>query len=285
MSCELHLEPGRYEILPKITATRNKSLPTLDKVVKQFADRNPQKLRQVGMQYDLAHAKGGIIDEDLEVVAQKEKERKKAIERKKKEKAAKTSVEVKIQMESGSKGDVSVKTEDKGPVKEMEGETAEDAHEKLGEVETLKKEETHEAEAKESLDLRLEDRSALPTEGGEKSPGKGDHQVGDEESKKHGAKKEDGGKDDKKEDGGKSEKEEDGGKSEKKEKEDEKNSDDSDTSDSEEDDGESRWNAVCVTCLRVYSQDKDLTISLVKPKDAEEASSLIQGHEPAGATM
>lgn len=285
MSCELYLEPGRYEVLPKITATRNKSVATLDKVVKQFADRNPQKLRQVGMQYDLAHAKGGIVDEDLKVVSRKEKERKKAMERKKKEKAGKTSVEVKIHMESASNGDVSVKTEDKEPIKEAEGDKVEDTHEKPDEVESLKKEETHEAEAKESHDLRLEDHDATPTEGGERGPDRGDHQVEVEESKKEGTKREEKGKNEKKEDDGKSEKKEDGGRSEKKEKEDEKNSDNSDTSDSEEDDGESRWNAVCVTCLRVYSQDKDLTISLVKPEDAEEASSLVQGHEPAGATM
>lgn len=299
VSCELHLEPGRYEVLPKITATRDKTVPALDKVIKQFTDRNPQKLRQVGMQYDLAHAKGGIVDEDLKVVSQKEKEKKKAAERKKKEKAAKTSVEVKIEVGGDSNGEVTVKTEGKEPAKDEEGENTEDASEKPDKVERLEKEETHDAEAKESLELRLKDRDEPPTAsgGGEQHPDKGDQQVPTEKSKKEDAKKDDGGKDEKKEDAKKEDdgknKKEDGGKNKKEdvekseEKEDEKSSDDSDTSDSEEDDddGEARWNAVCVTCLRVYSQDKDLTISLVKPEDAEEASSLVQGHEPAGATM
>lgn len=55
-------------------------------------------------------------------------------------------------------------------------------------------------------------------------------------------------------------------------------------SDSEEpDDGE--WNPVCVACLRVYSRDPDLTITLVSPEEKQGASSLVTGQEPAGATM
>lgn len=49
------------------------------------------------------------------------------------------------------------------------------------------------------------------------------------------------------------------------------------------DDG--KWNAVCVACLRVYSRDPDLTITLVGPEDKQGASNLVRGQEPAGATM
>lgn len=56
---------------------------------------------------------------------------------------------------------------------------------------------------------------------------------------------------------------------------------DSDSGDG--DDGQ--WNAVCVACLRVYSRDPDLTITLVTPEDRQGASNLVRGQEPAGATM
>jgi hypothetical protein len=46
-----------------------------------------------------------------------------------------------------------------------------------------------------------------------------------------------------------------------------------------------QWNAVCVACLRVYSRDPDLTITLVSPEDSRGASNLVRGQEPAGATM
>jgi hypothetical protein len=46
------------------------------------------------------------------------------------------------------------------------------------------------------------------------------------------------------------------------------------------------WNAVCVLGLRVYSQDPEVSINLVKPKDAEEGAILdIDGDTAAGATM
>lgn len=56
--------------------------------------------------------------------------------------------------------------------------------------------------------------------------------------------------------------------------------------DSDSGDGDDRqWNAVCVACLRVYSRDPDLTITLVTPEDKQGASNLVRGQEPAGATM
>ncbi|KAF2839451.1 cysteine proteinase, partial [Patellaria atrata CBS 101060] len=57
VSAEVDLEPGRYEVLPKILASRNDAKQTVEEVVKELADKNPQKLRQIGLNYDLAHAK------------------------------------------------------------------------------------------------------------------------------------------------------------------------------------------------------------------------------------
>lgn len=34
----------------------------MEETVKLAANRNPQKLRQIGLQYDLEHAKEGVID-------------------------------------------------------------------------------------------------------------------------------------------------------------------------------------------------------------------------------
>jgi hypothetical protein len=46
------------------------------------------------------------------------------------------------------------------------------------------------------------------------------------------------------------------------------------------------WNAVCVLGLRVYSQDPEVSIKLVKPKDVEEGAILdVDGETAAGATM
>ncbi|EAT79168.2 hypothetical protein SNOG_13284 [Parastagonospora nodorum SN15] len=46
------------------------------------------------------------------------------------------------------------------------------------------------------------------------------------------------------------------------------------------------WNAVCVLGLRIYSQDPEISIQLIKPKDVEEGAILdVDGDTPAGATM
>ena len=90
-NCELELEPGIYEVLPKITAERHTKAKTTGKMVSTWADKNPEKLRQIGMQYDAAHAKAGVFDEDDEVErlrAQSEKKKQKRREKKKQEEKA-----------------------------------------------------------------------------------------------------------------------------------------------------------------------------------------------------
>lgn len=52
------------------------------------------------------------------------------------------------------------------------------------------------------------------------------------------------------------------------------------------DDKPKPWNAVCVLGLRVYSQDPEVSIKLVKPKNVEEGAILdVGGDTAAGATM
>ena len=71
-------------MIPKIDAERLGYRKPAEKVVKMMADRNPQKLRQVGLQYDLAHAKGGVLDEDEQL--QKKQAQQKMKKRKQKKK-------------------------------------------------------------------------------------------------------------------------------------------------------------------------------------------------------
>lgn len=86
ISCEVDLEVGVYEVVPKITASRRYGV-SVGEMVQKHAEDNPQKVRQVGMQYDLAHAKPGVSDFDQELEKAKEKKKKKEEDKKKKEKA------------------------------------------------------------------------------------------------------------------------------------------------------------------------------------------------------
>src|ERR1700761_770392 len=58
VSAEIELEKGEYEVLPKILASRYSDKPAVEDVVKRYADQNPQKLRQLGVNHDIANAKG-----------------------------------------------------------------------------------------------------------------------------------------------------------------------------------------------------------------------------------
>ncbi|KAF2816818.1 cysteine proteinase [Mytilinidion resinicola] len=75
VSAEVDLEPGRYEVIPKIAASRDPSKPEVQDIVKKYAEENGQKLRQIGMNYDIANAKG-IIELTEEEKAAKEKKAK-----------------------------------------------------------------------------------------------------------------------------------------------------------------------------------------------------------------
>jgi hypothetical protein len=68
VSAEIELEPGQYEVVPKIEATRNETWPPIEDVVKQFASSNPTKLRQIGLNYETAHAKGNIMETRTEQI-------------------------------------------------------------------------------------------------------------------------------------------------------------------------------------------------------------------------
>jgi hypothetical protein len=83
ISAEVDLEVGIYEVLPKIEASRDADAPAVEEVVVKVAERNPQKLRQIGLNYDIANAKGAneLTEEQKKKHEQKKKE---AVEKKKK---------------------------------------------------------------------------------------------------------------------------------------------------------------------------------------------------------
>lgn len=63
-SCEMTLEPGKYEVRLKITAHRDDTVPKLEDVVKDkwLTDRN--KLLKAGLSHGLAHAKAHVVKEE-----------------------------------------------------------------------------------------------------------------------------------------------------------------------------------------------------------------------------
>ncbi|RFU27447.1 hypothetical protein B7463_g8897, partial [Scytalidium lignicola] len=84
VTAELELEAGEYHVLLKIEAMRNQDLPTVEQMVRDNAKTRRDKLLRIGLAYDLAHAKGKVVE------TEEEKKGKKALEAKKKEKERKT---------------------------------------------------------------------------------------------------------------------------------------------------------------------------------------------------
>ena len=84
VSTELDLEAGNYSVLMKITATRDPSAEPIEEVVREICKRNQEKLLQYGLAYDLAHAKGIIVETEEEKRLESEYEAKKKNESKQK---------------------------------------------------------------------------------------------------------------------------------------------------------------------------------------------------------
>lgn len=80
VNAEINLDPGRYHVLMKIIAFRHEDVESTEEIVQRLAATRREKLVQVGLSYDLAHAKGVVVETDSE---RWERERRKAAERKK----------------------------------------------------------------------------------------------------------------------------------------------------------------------------------------------------------
>lgn len=287
VSAEVYLEPGKYEVIPKLTATRNMARNCLGFVISRAAQQNPQKLRQVGMQYDLAHAKGGITDEDQKLVEHRQAMK----HRRKRRRYGRVKMNMEIDIARSSRSIQFEESNERKAHQEGEGEQFEDAAENLdnGDPQHVNGQD-HDAIWRE-LAVRHKTDSGPPGEeeraeseaAGEMiNPTLEERGLGDVmHFGESGESDEMKGKDIKEDqwDSHPDVSEPDALES--------RNSDSDNSSDCEEDGNHARWNAVCVTCLRVYSQDPDLTISLMQPETSggEASSSLVQGQEPAGATQ
>ncbi|KAK2614654.1 hypothetical protein N8I77_001460 [Diaporthe amygdali] len=269
ISCEIeNLEEGQYEVIPQITAVRFKQEQTVEYLVPRYANTNPQKLRQVGLQYDLAHAKGGIPDEDMELERKNPKLKKKLFKKSRHPHIRGRLVEFELDV-----------------MPQQEQTPSERSHSRLEEKDQFDEfqdaTEGPTAETKPSFEYREDDghenprdssREKLAMQNGEQQQG---HEPGEPEERGENlpTNSNEGGpvvEDDKN--------------LSTNEHFDVHSADESSDSDSVGND-DRRWNAVCIACLRVYSRDPELTITLVSPDDRQGSSNLVRGQEPAGATM
>lgn len=93
VSTDIELEPGTYSVLMRITAKRWTGDLTPDQVIRNSCMERPEKLIQVGLSYDLAHAKGEIRETEREKTAHEARE-----QRKKAEAHQKRRVELRAEM-------------------------------------------------------------------------------------------------------------------------------------------------------------------------------------------
>ncbi|KAH8883681.1 cysteine proteinase [Thozetella sp. PMI_491] len=301
VSCEIDLEPGRYEVVPKITAVRDAEARVVEDVVREHAEKNPQKLRQVGMQYDLAHAKGGLPDEDDLIAKKKEEEKKKEEDKKRRRKEARKRSKVRIELSAGEDAKVTIEAETGEKEEKAEGKqvtSPKGSEEETKEEEKFEDAVEEKAKTEESVkdEKKVEEKAEKEDGSGKKSePETQGQQKGDAPAATSAADPKSSGDGEKP--AGAQAAGKDGGEGAEKEEEG-VDDDDDDDDDDDEDMGAERdespveeddsmpppWNAVCVVGLRVYAKDAQVSINLVKPKDAEEAASLAVDGQPAGAT-
>lgn len=62
VNVELELNAGEYVVVVKVDAQRNEQIMPVEEVVRTYAKERREKLLRIGQAYDLAHAKGKIIE-------------------------------------------------------------------------------------------------------------------------------------------------------------------------------------------------------------------------------
>ncbi|KAF2786476.1 cysteine proteinase [Melanomma pulvis-pyrius CBS 109.77] len=274
ISAEVELQPGKYEVLPKIVASQESDSPEVQDVVKKLADRNPQKLRQIGMNYDIANAKG-IVEISEE-------------EKKKKEAKAKEAKEKKIKEKEEAEKEKSEFEQWKKEKKEREAKAGQTKEEDKPEP-AASEEKAEVSESKPAAESSAEDKKATKAESESDSSDddtEGTSSVVDLPNSKASA----APIQDKTEpasgagpdgppaygaslDGPASV----GG---------DAAPQPAANAPPAADNKQNPWNAVCVLGLRVYSKDPEVSIKLIKPTTAEEGAVLdADGATQAGATM
>ena len=79
VNAEITLEPGRYHVLMKITAYRQSDMESAEEVVSRLAPTRREKLVQIGLSHDLAHAKGLAVETRREKEEREEREKRKKV--------------------------------------------------------------------------------------------------------------------------------------------------------------------------------------------------------------
>lgn len=74
VSTDLELEAGTYSVLMKITARRDSAQWTPERMLRENCRNSQEKLIQIGLAYDLAHAKGQIKETEQEKINRAESE-------------------------------------------------------------------------------------------------------------------------------------------------------------------------------------------------------------------
>jgi hypothetical protein len=302
VSTELTLEPGKYIVQLKITANRDQSRPTVEKVVRDNCKDSREKLLQIGLSYDLSHAKGEMTESaeekkerEAKEKAKKEKEKKKAKEEKKaakkKEKERLKKLEEKQKKAEAKEAKKVAREEKKQRIKDrQEKKLAEEKAKKEGKKITVEETET---EAKEETEEEKKDVEKSPEQ--EKTPPPEEQEtVVDDKAKKADEVTGPDGPDGPSTNGETKEAavQAPDPSETKEESEDEvlSSSDSSSDSDSDSDSEDEEaveeegvqseidaddefasdpWNAVCVLGLKVYSKDSEVTVQVVRPKEDE----------------
>ncbi|CAI6328970.1 unnamed protein product [Periconia digitata] len=282
ISAEIDLGPGRYQVLPKISAFKDDAGVEVADAVMALANTNPQKLRQIGLNYDIANARGIAApteEEKKKEAAEEETRKKKKLEaekeraefdawrkekreREENERAAKEKKEEGTQAGEEKTAETNVENK-KGPSVDIDEEKAVEATRKDDNPEGSESDdedaegESHTAKADNHDDRDTEDTD---DESHAHLPSNSHAPAGFESYESHG---------------GPAGPVSDSG------------SDEADEKPTQADDKKQRhWNAVCVMGLRVYSQDPEVSIKLVKGNDPEEGAVLDAGSATAaGATM
>lgn len=324
VSAEVDLEePGRYEVIPMIIATKVDDMDPVEEVVKDWAEKNPQKLRQIGLNYDIAHLKAaapkseGKKDEkpkdQQEMVAGESKK-----DDFKEEPAAESGVEKApaeaAKEEALAEEQLAEASKEGPPANDPEAETvkketsAEEASKEVTSEEVSADEEPKEAAKEEELEEAANEEEPKESAKDEEPKESFKEEAPTEEPPREVAKETEtavtaqslaepshasGGKP-KAASGqplgagpAQAVMEVPEAADEEAEEKDVKKPEPKSGDDSEEaaDANTSSWNAVCSVGLRVFSKDPSVIIKLVTPSTIEEGSTLDVGGNASGATM
>ncbi|KAF2503244.1 cysteine proteinase [Lophium mytilinum] len=321
VSAEVDLEPGRYEVIPKIAASRDLTKLEVQDIVKDFAEKNGQKLRQIGMNYDIANAKG-IVELTDEEKAAKEKKAKDKADKEKAEKDKEAADKAEFEEWKKSKAEKeakAAKAAKKGDEKAKKVSLKEEAESKKPEAQEVVEKDDHKGdeEKPEKAESSSDEDSETPESDDDASEESSQEAEASAKSEKKTPAKPAAAEASPKPAASKVSEQQTikppsalpfrggppahsppgsvydgppmsefgsyaGAYA------------DADAAPPPQpaapaaatDANPNPWNAICVVGLKVYARDKDVSIKLIKPKNPEEGAMLdVDGATPAGATM